>query len=46
MGLLNRKANDWRAVEELTASLRTFSADDPVRYDYSLFGLGISGDDI
>ena len=46
LGLLNRKQSDWRAVEELTASLREWCADDPVRYDYSLFGLGISGDDI
>lgn len=46
LGLLNRKQSDWKAVEELTASLRKLCADDPVRYDYSLFGLGISGDDI
>ena len=45
LGLLNRKQSDWKAVEELTASLRELHADDPVRYDYSLFGLGISGDD-
>lgn len=41
-GLLERKQNDWRAVEELTASLRRFSEDDPTRYDYSLFGAGIT----
>ena len=46
LGLLGRKQSDWKAVEELTASLREFHVDDPVRYDYSLFGLGISGDDI
>ena len=46
LGLLNRKQSDWKAVEELTTSLRELHADDPVRYDYSLFGLGISGDDI
>ena len=46
LGLLNRKQSDWKAVEELTASLRELHADDPVRYDYSLFGLGISVDDI
>ena len=46
LGLLNHKQSDWKAVEELTASLRELHADDPVRYDYSLFGLGISGDDI
>ena len=46
LGLLGRMQSDWKAVEELTASLRELNADDPVRYDYSLFGLGISGDDI
>lgn len=42
LGLLGRRQDDWKAVEELTAALREFSADDPVRYDYSLFGVGIS----
>ncbi len=42
LGLLNRKQNDWRAVEELTSTLASFSAEDPVRYDYSLFGVGIT----
>ena len=42
LSLLNRKQNDWKAVEELTASLRRFDAEDPVRYDYSLFGVGIT----
>jgi hypothetical protein len=46
LGLLSRKQSDWKAVEELTVSLRELSSEDPVRYDYSLFGLGISGDDI
>jgi uncharacterized protein (TIGR02757 family) len=41
LGLLQRKQDDWRAVEELTATLRTFDAYDPVKYDYALFGLGI-----
>jgi uncharacterized protein (TIGR02757 family) len=43
LGLLSRHQNDWRAVEELTASLRTFDATDPVRYDFALFGAGIDG---
>ncbi len=42
LGLLSRRQDDWKAVEELTAALREFSADDPVRYDYALFGVGIS----
>ena len=41
LGLLTRRQNDWRAVEEITAALRSFDAADPVRYDFSLFGAGI-----
>lgn len=40
LGLLVRKQNDWRAVEEVTAELRCFDPDDPVKYDFALFGLG------
>ena len=43
LGLLNRRQNDWRAVGELTAALRAFDAEDPCRYDFSLFGAGIDG---
>jgi uncharacterized protein (TIGR02757 family) len=39
-GLLSRKQNDWKAVEEVTAVLRTFDVEDPVKYDYALFGIG------
>ncbi|MFO7655547.1 MAG: TIGR02757 family protein [Bacteroidales bacterium] len=41
LGLLGRNQNDWKAVEELTANLRAFDPDDPVKYDYALFGLGV-----
>jgi uncharacterized protein (TIGR02757 family) len=41
LGILKRSQNDWKAVEELTATLRTFDATDPVKYDFSLFGLGV-----
>ncbi|WP_235846036.1 TIGR02757 family protein [Millionella massiliensis] len=41
LGLLSRRQNDWRAVEEVTAVLREFDPDDPVRYDYALFCAGI-----
>lgn len=44
LGLLERHADDWRAVEELTASLRGFCAADPVKYDFSLFGVGVAPD--
>jgi uncharacterized protein (TIGR02757 family) len=42
LGLLKRKMNDWEAVEELTANLREFDPADPVKYDFALFGLGVS----
>lgn len=41
LGLLKRTQNDWKAVEELTSSLRTFDPKDPVKYDFALFGLGV-----
>lgn len=41
LGLLSRKQNDWKAVEELTNRLRSFDMDDPVKYDYALFGMGV-----
>ena len=41
LGLLRRKQNDWQAVEELTEKLREFDPNDPVKYDYALFGLGV-----
>ncbi len=41
LGLLIRTQNDWRAVEELTVNLRKFDSDDPVKYDFALFGMGV-----
>ena len=41
LGLLNRKSNDRKSVEELTAVLRSFDPEDPVKYDFALFGIGI-----
>jgi len=40
LGLLQRKQNDWKAVEEVTANLRLFDPSDPIKYDFALFGLG------
>jgi len=37
LGLLERKSNDRKAVEELTANLRAFCPEDPVKYDFALF---------
>lgn len=41
LGLLSRKMNDWKAATELTANLKKFNAEDPVKYDFALFGLGV-----
>jgi len=41
LGLLIRKQNDWQAVEELTNNLKEFDKNDPVKYDFALFGLGV-----
>ncbi len=41
LGLLHRKQNDWKAVEELTGRLLKFDSKDPVKYDFALFGTGI-----
>ena len=41
LGLIQRKANDWKALEELMTHLRSFDAEDPVKYDFALFGLGV-----
>lgn len=42
LGLLERRSNDRKAVDELTARLRQFRPDDPVVYDFALFGLGMN----
>ncbi|MFB6319096.1 TIGR02757 family protein [Saccharicrinis sp. FJH54] len=39
LGLLTRKANDWKAVLEVTLKLRELDPEDPVKYDFALFGL-------
>lgn len=41
LGLLTRKQNDWKAVEELTANLKRFNPYDPVVFDFALFGMGV-----
>jgi uncharacterized protein (TIGR02757 family) len=43
LGLLTRKQDDWKAVEELTQRLKAFDPDDPGKYDYALFGMGVLG---
>lgn len=40
LGILKIKQNNWKAVEELTSYLRMLDPEDPVKYDFALFGLG------
>lgn len=44
LGLLERKQNDWKAAVALTEALKRFSPEDPVKYDFSLFGMGVHGE--
>lgn len=41
VGLLHRKQNDWKAVTELTNQLCALDKEDPVKYDFALFGMGV-----
>ena len=43
LGLLTRKSNDKQAVLEITDTLRELKPEDPVFFDYALFGIGVSG---
>ncbi|MFN2262155.1 MAG: TIGR02757 family protein [Psychroflexus sp.] len=40
LGLLIRTQNDAKAVKELDENLRILDPNDPVKYDFALFGLG------
>lgn len=41
-GLLHRTQSDWKAAVELTENLRQLDPKDPVKYDFALFGLGVT----
>ena len=41
LGLINRKQTDWLTAVELTQHLKQFDTNDPVKYDFALFGLGV-----
>ena len=41
LGLLTRKQHDGKALTELDSKLRELDPNDPVKYDFALFGLGI-----
>lgn len=42
MNLLSRKSNDMKAVVELTNKLKEFDSEDPIKYDFAIFGLGVN----
>jgi uncharacterized protein (TIGR02757 family) len=44
LGILNIRQDNWKAVEELTYYLRMLDPQDPVKYDYALFGMGLQKD--
>lgn len=44
LGLITRKQTDWKTALELTENLKKFDANDPVKYDFALFGMGVEGD--
>ena len=41
LGLLSRKQNDWKALEEIMKQLKKFDSKDPSKYDFALFGIGV-----
>ncbi len=41
LGLITRKQNDSKTVAELDMNLRELDKEDPVKYDFALFGLGV-----
>lgn len=42
LGIIQRKANDWKALEEMMILLREFDPKDPSKYDFALFGVGVN----
>ncbi len=42
MGLLTRNSNDFKAVIELTENLKKFCPEDPIKYDFAMFGYGVN----
>jgi hypothetical protein len=42
--LLTLDKVNWKAAVELTENLRLLDSQDPVKYDFALFGLGVEGE--
>lgn len=41
LGIISENKTNWKTAELLTQKLREFDAEDPVKYDFALFGLGV-----
>ncbi|HVD98766.1 MAG TPA: TIGR02757 family protein [Cytophagaceae bacterium] len=39
--LITRPQADWQTAVELTGNLKQYDAQDPVKYDFALFGMGV-----
>ena len=46
LGIITRSQSDWKTVVELTDFCKTLDTNDPVQYDFALFGLGVNKDNI
>ena len=46
LGLITRRQTDWKTALQLTESLRHFDREDPVKYDFALFGLSVNNDSL
>jgi uncharacterized protein (TIGR02757 family) len=46
LGLLKRRQDDWKALNELMDLLKQFDPMDPVKYDFALFGIGVNEKDL
>ncbi|MGB0807086.1 MAG: TIGR02757 family protein [Salibacteraceae bacterium] len=44
LAILHRKQSDWKALEEIMSTLKKLDPEDPVKYDFALFGLGVFED--
>jgi len=44
LGLIQRPQTDWQTALELTENLKLLDPNDPVKYDFALFGLGVEGE--
>jgi len=39
--MIRRRPMDWQTALELTTNLKQLDPEDPVKYDFALFGLGV-----